>query len=218
MDNRSKAQLVAGTQVVVGQDITKPVSAFAVISDDEIDRVLTQFEKAECDVVKTLETLGGSLPVSQEEQAAAVLAAHEAQLAVAKDENERRIASLQHEVAQKDQAMAGLRSKLQRMAGIVATLAPTPASLAAGRPPTASCRCGSCKACLQSALRATQCQLATVEASLARSEAERRRAEEESQRLMQRLVRATFVPPSYIECTCLPVYRPFRSISFATAP
>ena len=51
MDNRSKAQIVAGTQAVVGQDITKPVSAFAVISDDEIDRVLAQFEKAECDVV-----------------------------------------------------------------------------------------------------------------------------------------------------------------------
>ena len=199
MDNRSKAQIVAGTQAVVGQDITKPVSAFAGISDDEIDRILAQFEKAERDVVKTLETLGGSLPASQEEQAAAVLAAHEAQLAAAKDENERRIASLQHEVAQKDQSMAELRSKLQRMAGIVATLAPTPASFAAGRPPTASCRCGACKACLQSVLRATQGQLATVEASLARSEAERRRAEEESQRLMQRLVRATFVPPSYME-------------------
>jgi hypothetical protein len=47
-----------------------------------------------------------------------------------------------------------LRQKLQRLAGIVATLTPSPAAAAENRRPSGGCMCGACLACLTAAMHA----------------------------------------------------------------
>ena len=62
---------------------------------------------------------------------------------------------------------------------MVATMSPSPAALADGRPPSASCRCGHCRPCLAAALRTAQEQLA--QQTTARQLAEERSAALERQ-------------------------------------